>query len=61
MVPQCFSQSECSVVNLLGAGSGKLQHYIVMQRCPLTWAPEGAWVIHQKKTLGGNVVQIKWK
>lgn len=52
------------MVNFLGAGSGKLLHYIAMQYCPLTQAPEGGrgpTEMHQKKTLGGNVVQIKWK
>lgn len=30
------------MVNLLGAGSGKLLHYIATQHHPLTRAPEGA-------------------
>lgn len=49
------------MVNLLGADSSKLLHYIVIQHFLLTWAPEGAWGNTPETTLGGNVVQIKWK
>lgn len=49
------------MVNWLGACSGKLLHYIATLRCPLTQPPRGPGETHQRKTLGGNVVQIKSK
>lgn len=47
------------MVNLLGAGSGKLLHYVVLQHCPLTWALQGDSGDTPERTSGGNVVQIK--
>lgn len=42
------------MVNLPGAGSGKLLHYIVMQHCPLTQTSAGAQRDRPEKNFRGQ-------